>query len=170
MKKIISSIIIVPTALLLSTAVWAQPGMGKPNKPQQTQNEQMHPQCKKECQRDRMGFEDLKLSDEQKTKIKDLKTAQMKESMKLRNKMEELRAHLKTLSTADATDMKAINATIDEITQTQNQLMKSRETFKQQIRGLLTDEQRVEFDLRENNQHRHQRNERMHPGFDDKGE
>ena len=144
------SIMIAAIALSLSTSAFAQQDMGKHNKPQGNPDEQpMRHECKKECHRDQMEFEFLKLTDDQKTKIKDLKIAHMKETMKLKGKMGELHAHLQTLSTADVADMKAINATIDEITATQNQMMKSREVFKQQVRALLTEEQRLHFDLRQ---------------------
>jgi Spy/CpxP family protein refolding chaperone len=59
-----------------------------------------------------------------------------------------LKARQKTLTTADNTDMKAINANIDEITKIQNQLMKKSVAMKQQFRSLLNDEQKVWYDSR----------------------
>jgi Spy/CpxP family protein refolding chaperone len=147
------SVMIAAIALSLSTSAFAQQGMGRTNKQQAAPDDQpMHQECKKDCHRGQMEFEFLKLTDEQKARIKDLKLAHTKETMKLKGKMGELHAHLQTLSTADVADMKAINATIDEITQTQNQMMKSREGFKQQVRSLLTEEQRIEFDQKEGQQ------------------
>jgi Spy/CpxP family protein refolding chaperone len=89
-----------------------------------------------------------KMTDDQKAKIKDLRIAHFKEIQPLRNQLGELKAKQKTLTTAEKPDMKLINANIDEITKVMNQLMKSRSQLKQQIRALLTDEQRVFFDMR----------------------
>ena len=86
------------------------------------------------------------LTEEQKTKIKDIHLALSKEVQPLRNQLGELKARQKTLSTLDNPDMKAINANIDEITKVMNQLMKSRAAFRQKVRALLTDEQKVWFD------------------------
>ena len=101
----------------------------------------------KEHSGDRFGMMIPNLTDEQKSKIKDLKIAHFKEVQPLRNKLGELRARERTLTTADKPDMKAINANIDEITNVQNQLMKARESHRQQIRALLNDEQRIYFDM-----------------------
>jgi Spy/CpxP family protein refolding chaperone len=86
------------------------------------------------------------MTEEQKAKMKDLHIAFYKEAKPLRNQLGELKAKQKTLSTADNPDMKAINANIDEITKVMNQLMKSRAAFRQKVRALLTDEQRMWFD------------------------
>ena len=88
------------------------------------------------------------LTEEQKTKIKSLRLATMKEIQPLRNQLGELRAKGKTLTTCEKSDMKAINANIDDITKLQNQIMKIREANHQQIRALLTDEQRIFFDMK----------------------
>ena len=144
----ILSIAMAAMALSISTSVMAQQqGGGRPERPSMSKEEHPRAECKRECGRNEMEYEHLKLTDEQKAKLKDLKIAHQKETLKLRNKMGELHAHLRTLSTAEVADMKAINATIDEITQTQNQMMKSREGFKQQIRAMLTEEQRLQFDM-----------------------
>ena len=92
----------------------------------------------------RMGLPNL--TDDQKTKMKDLRLAHMKEVQPLQNQLGELRAKQRTLTTAEKPDMKLINANIDEITKVQSQLMKSQAQMKQQIRALLTDEQRIAFD------------------------
>jgi len=147
------SVMIAAIALSVSTSAFAQQGMGRQNRQKCLPDDQtMRQECKNYCPRGQMEFEFLKLTDEQKAKIKDLKLAHTKETMKLKSKMGELHAHLQTLSTADVADMKSINATIDEITQTQNLMMKSREGFKQQVRSLLTEEQRIEFDQKEGQQ------------------
>ena len=91
------------------------------------------------------------LTDEQKTKIEDLRTAHMKEMQNFRNQMREKRAHLITLQTADKVDMKAVNSTIDEMTALKNQQMKSNAAHRQEVRNLLTDSQKVYFDAHAGN-------------------
>jgi len=88
------------------------------------------------------------LTDDQKKKIHDLKTPFSKEVLPLSNQLSEKRAHLKTLETAEKTDLNAINSTIDEISQLQAQLMKKRAAHTQSIRKLLTDDQRIAFDMK----------------------
>jgi Spy/CpxP family protein refolding chaperone len=86
------------------------------------------------------------LNDDQKAKIKDLRIAHLKEMQPLRNKKRELEAKEETLATSPVGDIKAINANIDEITKVDNQMMKSKEFFRQQVRLLLTEEQRLMYD------------------------
>jgi Spy/CpxP family protein refolding chaperone len=88
------------------------------------------------------------ITDDQKAKIKELRLAHFKEVQPLKNQIGELKAKQKTLSTAEKPDMKLINANIDDITKVQNQLMKSGAQLNQQIRALLTDEQRIAFDMK----------------------
>ncbi len=90
----------------------------------------------------------LNLNEDQKVKIKELRLAFYKETQPLRNQLGELKARQRTLTTADKTDMKVIDANIDEITKIQNQLMKKSVAMKQQFRLLLNDEQKVWYDSR----------------------
>jgi Spy/CpxP family protein refolding chaperone len=68
--------------------------------------------------------------------------------LKFRNQMGEKSAQLQTLRTAEKADMNAINKTIDEIGLIKTQMMKERENHLQQVRGVLTDSQRTQFDTR----------------------
>lgn len=88
------------------------------------------------------------LTDQQKEKIEEMRTPHMKTMLQLRNQMNEKRAHLKTLSSADKADMNAINKTIDEMGEITTKIMKERAGFHQEIRNILTEEQRVFFDSR----------------------
>ena len=60
--------------------------------------------------------------------------------------MQEKRAKLQTLRTAKNVDMKAINNLIDEKAMLKADQMKARAAHHQEIRSLLTDEQRIIFD------------------------
>ena len=86
------------------------------------------------------------LSDDQKAQIEKLKVPFQKEMTALRNQMGEKKAHLKTVSETDKPDMAEINKTIDDITLLMNKMMKLKATHHQDVRKLLTDEQKVAFD------------------------
>lgn len=86
------------------------------------------------------------LSEDQKEEIKTSVTEHKKDALPLHNQLREKQAHLETLSTADEADMTAINTTIDEIGELRTQLMKNRAAHRQEIRKLLTDDQRIHFD------------------------
>lgn len=90
---------------------------------------------------------ELNLTDEQKQKIDQMHLEHQKKVLSLQNQLGEKRAHLKTLTSADAPDAKAINALIDEIGGLNTQLMKARVNLQLQIRSLLTEEQRLHFDM-----------------------
>jgi Spy/CpxP family protein refolding chaperone len=97
-----------------------------------------------------MAYDIPNLTEDQKKKIKDLKTPMQKEILPLKNQLSEKKAHLKTLQTAEKADLKSINSTIDEMTQLQSQIMKKHAAHIQAVRALLTDEQRIAFDTRAN--------------------
>ena len=88
----------------------------------------------------------LDLTEEQQEKIDELRLQCMKNNTSITNKMMEKKARLKTLTTADDIDMKAINATIDEITGLKSQFMKNKVATKMDVRNLLTDKQKIMFD------------------------
>lgn len=88
------------------------------------------------------------LTEQQQKQIDDLRTVHQKEMLQFRNQMAEKQAKLNTLRTADKADMAAINKTIDEIGNLHTQMMKAKESHRQQVRGLLTDKQKVYFDTR----------------------
>ena len=97
------------------------------------------------------------LSDEQEEKIKDLRTLHMKEVMPLKNILNEKRAHIKTISTGDNADINKIYAAIDEIGKLRTDIQKKGAKHRQDIRNVLTDDQRVFFDMhagRKHNKHK----------------
>jgi len=88
----------------------------------------------------------VKFTEEQKAKIKEIHLASFKEMQVLKNQMGELKAKQHTLSTTDKPDLNAINANIDEISKIQGKMMKIKAADNQKIRGLLSDEQKMQFD------------------------
>jgi len=89
------------------------------------------------------------ITQEQLDKIDALHVEKLKENQQLRNQLNEKRARLRTLSTADQPDSKAIDVTIDEMAALRAAIQKNNMAKTQEIRKLLTDEQRVIFDARE---------------------
>ena len=86
------------------------------------------------------------LTADQQTDIDKLKTAHWKEMQNGRNQMAEKRARLQTLRSADNADMNTINKTIDEMSVIRTGMQKNREQHFQDVRNVLTDDQRVYFD------------------------
>ncbi len=112
-------------------------------------HERIHQCCKKIHEGNHQCCKDIpNLTDEQKSKIKELKIVNMKNMLALKNQLNEKTAHLKTLTTAEKVDMKAVNQTIDEIGSIKIQMMKNCVAHQQEIRKLLTEEQRVYFDMK----------------------
>ncbi len=88
------------------------------------------------------------LTDEQKEQIKAIVLNGRKETLPLRNAMREKRAELQTLRTSENYDERAVNSTISEIAELQESMMLMREQHRQEIREVLTEEQRIIFDSR----------------------
>lgn len=86
------------------------------------------------------------MTDEQKEKIKDLRTSMLKEISPVENELKEKKARLNTLSSAAEVDKKAMEKVIKEIGDLKTQLMLTHEFHKQDVRAILTEEQRVMFD------------------------
>ena len=91
----------------------------------------------------------LDLSDEQKTQIDKLRLDIQKKILPLKNELDEKKAKMKTLNTAENVDMKAINALIDDIGKLKTQMTKEKASHRQEVRKILTEEQRIKFDLRQ---------------------
>jgi Spy/CpxP family protein refolding chaperone len=97
------------------------------------------------------------LTEDQQNKMDALRVNHLKEMKDFRNQMNELRARKQTLQTSDNVELKEINALIDKITAVHNQMMKQSAKHRQEVRSLLTDEQKVYFDSRPSRGHRYGR-------------
>lgn len=95
------------------------------------------------------------LTPDQEAKIQTLHTAQLEQRTKFRNQMDELRARKQTLMTEKNPDMNAVNTVIDQMTDLRGEMAKQAVNHRQEIRNLLTDEQRVQFDARTQQGPRH---------------
>jgi Spy/CpxP family protein refolding chaperone len=93
----------------------------------------------------------LNLTEAQKTSFKEGIIALHKQLQPLRNQIGEAEAHQKTLMTAEKPDLGAINKNIEKIGDLRVQMAKIQAKQRLEMRALLTDEQRLKFDLfREN--------------------
>jgi Spy/CpxP family protein refolding chaperone len=97
--------------------------------------------------RDRM-MEKMDLADEQKESMDKIRMETLKEMLPLKNSIAEKKAQLHTLQTTEKADINKINLMIDEIAEIKTKMAKKRAATHQQIRSLLSDEQRVLFDSR----------------------
>ena len=88
------------------------------------------------------------LTEDQQNKIDALQVAHLKEMTAFRNQMNELRAKKHTLMTSDNADLKEINSVIDQMTALHGKMMKASAKHQQDVRSLLTDDQKVFFDSR----------------------
>ena len=95
----------------------------------------------------------LNLTDEQKSEFEKIHTSTMKEALPIKNQIDEKEAELKTLETAENADLSKINKTIDEIGSLKTKLAKLHAAGKQKIRSLLTEEQRIKFDMQSDFRH-----------------
>lgn len=112
--------------------------------------------------------EKMGLTDEQASKIKEIRLSAKKEILPLKNELGEKKARLKTLSTADKVNMSEINGVIDDITSLKGRMMKIKMKKHQDVRALLTDEQRVMYDTHKMNRkgHKHKGKPHARPNVD----
>ncbi len=88
------------------------------------------------------------LSDDQKSKIEQLNLTFDKNTLQIRNHIREKEAQLRTLITQDNANQDQINKLIDDIGAMRTDIRKQRVSTDLKIRGLLTDDQKVIFDMR----------------------
>jgi len=125
-------------ALFVTSAAWAQ-------KPERNQRE---PEQRERMMRPEQMAErvDNFFTKEQQEQVKTIRLETAKKVQPLRNQLNELEAHQQTLSTAEKTDMNAIYQNIDKISEIKGSIQKLMAKQHQDIRSLLTDEQKLKFD------------------------
>lgn len=138
-------VLLIAALLLVSGSAFAQPpGQGPEG-------------AERQCPREH-GMMIPDLTEAQREQMKELRIEHMKALQQLRNQMGEKKARLRTLSTGDKVSMTEINSVIEDIGRMRTQMMKLRAQHRQDIRKLLTDEQRVIFDAHKplhQDEHRH---------------
>jgi hypothetical protein len=91
-----------------------------------------------------------KFTPEQQKQMAEFRLNMQKEMLQIDNQLNEKKAQLKTLEQVEKPNLKSIYSKIDEISALQNQEMKAMAAHKNSVRSILTEEQRVQFDLRAN--------------------
>jgi Spy/CpxP family protein refolding chaperone len=84
---------------------------------------------------------------EQQEQLKTLKVEQMKSMTQFRNKLGEFNAKMKTITSADDVNLKDVDKLLDEMGEVKLEMAKNQLAFKQSIRAMLTDEQKVMMDM-----------------------
>jgi Spy/CpxP family protein refolding chaperone len=93
-----------------------------------------------------MGFP--KLTDEQRTKMQDLRLAHQKEMIPLRSDLQKLHANMKLEITADKFNESKVKSIQGEISKVMNEIASKTILHQRAVRDLLTPEQRKQFDTR----------------------
>ncbi|NOQ25279.1 MAG: periplasmic heavy metal sensor [Bacteroidales bacterium] len=148
-KKV--SVIIIAVLMIAGSNLYAQQGR---NNARQGQNVDQ----KQSCQM----IPDL--TEDQESKIESLRLEKMKEMTAFRNQVNELKAKKQTLMTSDNSDSKEINTVIDQMTDIHNKMMKASAKHHQDVRNLLTDDQKVIFDSKPMRGHGHGKGHGMRNG------
>ncbi len=86
------------------------------------------------------------LTSKQKESIKEIRVKISKEIKPLHDQLSELMAHQRTLMTAEKPDMAAINGSIEKMGALKIAIEKAEAAQQQEIRKLLTEEQRIKMD------------------------
>ncbi len=93
-----------------------------------------------------IGVDDL--TSEQETQIRELRNARLEQRIEHRNQMDALRVKKRTEMTKAQPNMDEVNRIIDEMSDLRAQRLKKNASHRQEIRNMLTEEQRLQFDSR----------------------
>ncbi len=85
---------------------------------------------------------------EQEEQLKSFKLEQMKAMTQYRNSLGEYKASLKTITSVDDVKLKDVDKLLDEMGKIKLEMAKNKLSHQQVIRAMLTDEQKVMFDMR----------------------
>lgn len=132
-------VVLLVAVFFISSASWAQRPMKNDDRPN-----------KKEMMMKRNTQKENFLTDEQKEAVKKIRLETAKEIKPLKNELHELQARQNTLTTTDNADLKVINDNIDKMSEVKAEMAKIFARQHQEVRSLLTEEQRLKMDNRKN--------------------
>ncbi len=133
--------------VVFTGAFSAQAQQQRGNRPQAGQ-EQMGPrgqQGKEASEKGPRGPQIPNLTEEQKEQMHSFRVSFEKEALPLKNQVGEKEARLRTLTTAEKYDERAVNKVIEEIGDLKTAVMKLEIAQKQKVKSILTEEQIVAF-------------------------
>lgn len=142
MKTRILSMVLIALFAIATTAM-AQPEQSRKRSPEQRE---MMMKRQKAMHEKHQNF----FTEEQKTKMKELRFETAKQIKPIKNELNELSAKQKTLTTADKTDLKAINSNIDKMADLKASMQKIMAAQHQEVRQMLDEEQLLKFDAMKN--------------------
>lgn len=146
MRTILRSITLTALAFALSVNVNAQQRFNNPDRPRGDRQMQMQTmRCDQGVHHQRM-INMLDLSDEQLEEIQAIHLNGQKEMLTLRTTLQQKRAELRTLTIGDNYDKGKVAQLAEEIGDLHTQMLTKRTTHQQQIKEILTEEQRIKFD------------------------
>lgn len=144
-----SKIVLVALIMLIGT------GLSFGQKDKMNKEKEVCPHTEKEKMKgdNQHGPKIPDMTEEQEKEMKTLHLKFGQDVLPLKNEMKEKEARLISLKTAKNVDMAAINSKIEEIGQVKIQLEKKHAALEQEMRKVLTDEQRLHFDMRMGEKH-----------------
>lgn len=131
--KTLKNTAITALFLVMASALIAQPGYGR--KGQNFEGERGMQECR---------IPDL--TEEQEEQIRESRTAHINDMEEFRTDMRILREEYRDLTSGQDYDKKAASKKIDAITALKNKMMKQNLEHRNEVRSMLSDEQKVHFD------------------------
>jgi Spy/CpxP family protein refolding chaperone len=107
---------------------------------------QERPQVQMQQRQHNPGMNIPNLTDEQREQIRKSVIENREKMLPLQNQLREKHARLRTLTTGNTVNIRDAEQVIDEVTVIQSRMMKNRINHRNEIRNILTDEQKVVFD------------------------
>jgi Spy/CpxP family protein refolding chaperone len=137
-----TKIIMLVVLMSCSAALIAQPDSKDSKKSFRGQNKEMRMN-----DHQRGPQNGLNLTDAQKDAFQKSRLEMQKQLQPLRNELGEVKAHQKTLMTADKPDISSINKNIEKLGSIRVEMAKIEAQHRLDMRAQLTDEQRLKFDM-----------------------
>lgn len=157
MKSILKLSVLTALILGLSISTSAQQRSNDADRPRIDRQEQMKKmRANQQQHRPARMMMRLNLNEEQRKQIEEIRLSGQKEMLPLRNLLREKNARLRTLTTSDNYDENAVDQIVDEISEIRADMLSMRITHRQQIREILTEEQRIKFDAHQRNSNKRQ--------------
>ncbi len=146
MRILLRSITLTALVLALSVNLNAQQRFNNPDRPRGDRQMQMQNMLGDQGAHHQRLISMLDLSDEQKEQIQSIHLNGQKEMLTLRTTLQQKRAELRTLTIGDNYDKGKVAQLAEEIGDLHTQMLTKRTTHQQQIKEVLTEEQRIKFD------------------------
>ena len=161
MKTLFRSTILTAFILAFAIIATAQQRANNAERPRGDRQEQMQRAQPNQGKQHLAMMKRLDLTDEQKEQVQEIHLNGQKAMLPMRNQLREEMARLRTLTTSENYDEQAVQETIQTIAGLRADMMLEQVSHHQEIRELLTDEQRIKFDSFQHNK----QNSRLRQGF-----